>query len=39
MRGIVWTGSVDVTTELEVGAPAANEVLVRVVSAGVCRTA
>jgi S-(hydroxymethyl)glutathione dehydrogenase/alcohol dehydrogenase len=38
MRGIVWTGSVDVTTELEVGKPAPNEVLVRVVSAGVCHS-
>jgi Zn-dependent alcohol dehydrogenase len=38
MRGIVWTGSLDITDDLEVGEPGPNEVLVRVVSAGVCHS-
>jgi S-(hydroxymethyl)glutathione dehydrogenase/alcohol dehydrogenase len=38
MRGIVWTGSVDVTADLEVCDPGPTEVLVRVVSAGVCHS-
>jgi S-(hydroxymethyl)glutathione dehydrogenase/alcohol dehydrogenase len=38
MRGIVWTGSLDITDDLEVIEPGPNEVLVRIVSAGVCHS-
>jgi Zn-dependent alcohol dehydrogenase len=38
MRGIVWNGYIDVTDELEVRAPEANEVLVHIAYAGVCHS-
>lgn len=38
MKGIVWNGFVDVTDELEVRPPGANEVLVRIAYAGVCHS-
>ncbi len=38
MRGIVWNGEIDVTDELEVRQPGANEVLVHVAYAGVCHS-
>ena len=38
MKGIVWNGYIDVTDELEVRAPGANEVLVRIAFAGVCHS-
>ena len=38
MKGIVWTGAMEVTDQLEVREPASDEVLVRIVSAGVCHS-